>query len=178
MRTLNEYDERWLTRMLANSARTESGCLVYQGFIRANGYAANGYQGKTVIVHRKVFEITKGVTLGRWELVCHTCDVRNCIEVSHLWLGTNKQNLHDARAKGRLPKMQQTACINGHDFTPENTAIDKMGWRKCRRCQQIRMRIYAGWTREQAEQIGTVAHGQRPVGATWARLRKTTSLAR
>jgi hypothetical protein len=27
-----------------------------------------------------------------------------------------------------------THCKRGHEFTPENSIIDKRGWRKCRRC--------------------------------------------
>ena len=29
---------------------------------------------------------------------------------------------------------RQTSCVNGHEFTQENTYVDKRGWRKCRAC--------------------------------------------
>lgn len=34
-------------------------------------------------------------------VVCHSCDVKNCVNPDHLWAGTQKQNLEDMRAKGR-----------------------------------------------------------------------------
>jgi hypothetical protein len=32
-----------------------------------------------------------------------------------------------------------THCKHGHEFTPENTRIDKRGWRSCRTCARKKM---------------------------------------
>ena len=34
-------------------------------------------------------------------LICHSCDVPACVKIDHLWLGTQRHNLIDARNKGR-----------------------------------------------------------------------------
>ena len=37
-------------------------------------------------------------------------------------------------------KLSATHCVNGHEWSPENTKISKQGWRKCRACQAALMR--------------------------------------
>ncbi len=37
-------------------------------------------------------------------VVCHTCDVRNCVRPDHLWLGTQMENVQDSIKKGRHAK--------------------------------------------------------------------------
>lgn len=34
--------------------------------------------------------------------ICHTCDIPRCVRLEHLFIGTQQENLDDARAKGRL----------------------------------------------------------------------------
>lgn len=53
--------------------------------------------------------------------------------------------------KGRdSPKVAQTACIHGHEFTPANTIRKTNGTRGCRACRQAydRNRRDAAWWRE------------------------------
>jgi len=39
-----------------------------------------------------------------------------------------------------MPKLSRdiTHCVNGHEFTPENTGLKPNGFRYCRACQRVR----------------------------------------
>src|SRR5439155_563058 len=79
-----------------------STCWLWKGAKDSSGYGwvGNG-QHKTITTHRLIWELTFGsIPKGLW--VLHTCDVRNCVNPAHLWLGTNTDNQRDASRKGRL----------------------------------------------------------------------------
>jgi hypothetical protein len=71
-----------------------------QGNIGIGGRASK----RTLLVTRVVWELTYG-PIPEGMLVCHNCphgDNPACVNPAHLWLGTQKQNMEDCRAKGRL----------------------------------------------------------------------------
>lgn len=55
---------------------------------------------KTKLAHRIMWEKTNGEIPGNM-LVLHTCDNSLCVNPEHLFLGTQKDNMDDARKKGR-----------------------------------------------------------------------------
>lgn len=44
-----------------------------------------------------------------------------------------------------LAQILKTRCVNGHDYSPENTRVDNRGWRRCRACE-------ANWDRTRRRQ--------------------------
>lgn len=79
----------------------ESGCLLWTAGRSGSGY---GYLGNKR-VHVLVWEKAHGpVPPGMF--VCHKCDVRRCAELSHLFLGTHKENMRDMVRKGRSAKLR------------------------------------------------------------------------
>lgn len=152
-----EYNQRWLERVRAFADRQESGCLLSKYGTNGWGYAQTNYRDKTVRVHRKLYQIVHGVTLPRKIDVCHTCDVRACIEISHLWPGTRKENLLDASAKGRVHCQKKTHCTRGHSYAEHGVRHGKDQWRQCRICARGRQRMKDGWSEEEAFSVAAIA---------------------
>lgn len=91
-------------RIINNSTViAESGCWVWNGTPRKNGYFRTTFSRKSEYVHRMSYivfvgEIPKGMD------VCHKCDNRKCCNPDHLFVGTRQDNMADAVAKGRQAK--------------------------------------------------------------------------
>lgn len=88
-----------LGHLLARAERVGD-CLVLPG--RDMGkYGTMKFQGRTVKIHRFVYEQEHGPTPLN---ICHTCDVPGCFAIEHLFAGTQADNMLDMYAKGRRPE--------------------------------------------------------------------------
>lgn len=119
-----------------------SGCWLWTGALTTAGYGqfpGRGAAFRSRLAPRISYQLFRG-PIPSGACVLHTCDVRCCVNPDHLWLGTHLDNQQDKCRKGRHPNQKKTHCIHGHEYTPENTKIDSMGWRKCRICIRARYR--------------------------------------
>lgn len=66
--------------------------------------------------------------------VLHHCDVRPCVNPTHLFLGTGGDNIRDCAAKGRIYGQSKTHCPKGHEYAPDNLVSSR--WRNCKTCHR------------------------------------------
>lgn len=75
-------------------------CWPWTGAIVSKGYGNIRWQGKNLSTHRVAFdECVDDIPEGM--MVCHHCDNRICCRPSHLFLGTNQDNVDDMTIKDR-----------------------------------------------------------------------------
>lgn len=85
------------------SAPGPGNCRLWTG-AQQKGYGSLKWEGRHAGAHRLAWQIEKG-PIPDGLLVCHNCpsgDNPLCINVDHLWLGTDATNAADRDRKGRL----------------------------------------------------------------------------
>lgn len=94
--------ERFANKIIAIP---EAGCWIWIGQLTGAGYGmfrlfkkANGLY-RQILAHRFAYEYFVGPTSDK--CVLHRCDTPCCVNPHHLVLGTHKENMQDANAKGR-----------------------------------------------------------------------------
>lgn len=79
---------------------TETGCMIWLGYVNKKGYGRIGIDNKVQLTHRVAYELVNGA-IPKGLAVCHRCDVPSCINPNHLFLGTFYENSMDMVKKGR-----------------------------------------------------------------------------
>lgn len=105
----------------------KSGCWNWTGIENSNGYGRFSYKDSHRLAHRVSYMIFFG-EIPQGFMVCHQCDNRKCVNPSHLWLGTQSDNLKDAVAKGRMVTPDTSGECNGNR---------KLNWQKVRQIRDL-----------------------------------------
>lgn len=87
----------WLTSFCA---RQPNGCLTYMRARSPFGYGVVRYDGKTWRAHRLAWHLMYGEIPQGLHLL-HHCDNPPCLEATHLYLGTQADNMRDRQMRGR-----------------------------------------------------------------------------
>lgn len=97
------YDQRPnLEQRFWKKVHKTDSCWLWTGAKFKSGYGQIDDKGKTLRAHRVSYELRYGVTPGDFH-VLHSCDNPPCVNPSHLFLGTVKDNMRDCISKNRHP---------------------------------------------------------------------------
>jgi hypothetical protein len=91
----------WPGYIVARVEFAANGCWLWQRSKLATGYGKVPRETGHVFAHRLSFEVFNG-PIPRGLCVLHRCDTPACVNPDHLFLGTQMDNVRDARAKGRF----------------------------------------------------------------------------
>ena len=117
-------------RFMLQVAKDErTGCWEWTGTCQPNGYSAFFVDGRLLRGHRWSYEHFIGPIPDGLQ-IDHLCRNRRCVNPEHLEPVTARENTRRA---------MRAACVNGHDFTPENVYMHS-GKRYCRECRRNRNR--------------------------------------
>lgn len=83
----------------------KSGCWIWKWRLNKDGYGMMNWNNKNTFAHRVSYEINNDICPGNLS-VCHHCDNPSCVNPSHLFLGTQKDNVQDMMSKSRNRPLQ------------------------------------------------------------------------
>lgn len=119
----------------------EEGCWMWIGVIGANGYGRFSHENRLQLAHRWSYEHFVG-PIPDALTIDHLCRNRACVNPAHLEPVTIRENTLRAPKAMATINFNKTRCIRGHEFTPENTFIQKahgvVRGRACRICGKAR----------------------------------------
>ena len=125
MKSSNNFSMSWHFRQLPFWDRVEAqtvkngDCLDFTGHKDECGYGRiRGEKGKLIRIHRAAYEKNHG-EIPAGMVVMHSCDKPACINIRHLKLGTQAENIKDMDIKGRrvalIGSQQPMAKVNEED---------------------------------------------------------------
>ena len=79
----------------------DNGCRNWTAARDRDGYGQLNVGGLMKKAHRLIYEVAHGA-IPEGMTVCHRCDNASCVELSHLFLGTQQDNIADATKKKRM----------------------------------------------------------------------------
>jgi hypothetical protein len=131
---------RLLARFWSYVTKSE-GCWLWTGATtRGYGYLRGNMTTKNIYAHRLSYELHIG-TIPDGLVLDHLCRNTLCVNPEHLEPVTNKENILRGMTLIAQNK-RKTHCLYGHQFSDDNTYVNKHGDRDCIICRRRRSREF------------------------------------
>jgi HNH endonuclease len=115
-------------------------CHIWLGQLNEGGYGIFHRDGRRLLAHRASHEFHIG-PIPDGLVVDHRCGRTSCVNPAHLEAVT--QHVNTLRGHAGDQNSYKTHCVNGHEFTPENTRMRANGHgRDCRACHREYQRAH------------------------------------
>jgi len=114
-----------LAERIAYDSKPEplTGCHIWHGHLAASGYGRTHYQGRSWLAHRLAWTFKRG-PIPEGMVLCHRCNVKNCVNPDHLVLGSRADNNADTKAaRLRLADAREETAQGNSVFDPGAAAI-------------------------------------------------------
>lgn len=132
----NKLAERLMARL-----RIEGECWVWTGARMAVGYGQLRVGKRIECTHVVAMFLRHGAAALCAETVNHLCFNKSCCNPDHLQFASNWENILHGNTQ-QSTNASKTRCVNGHEFSAENTLIRADGGgRECRACHATRERL-------------------------------------
>jgi hypothetical protein len=134
---------------LKKNTQYKEDCWVFEGSNNGHGYGQIRVDNKLYLVHRLSAHLYLGLDLNNEnQRALHKpeCKYKSCWNPSHLYVGTQQDNIKDSIEAGTFNGWKVSAenrrmaqvCKRGHEFTKENTYVLPNGKRRCKACRKVR----------------------------------------
>jgi hypothetical protein len=156
---LESFNDKW-------QLDEQTGCWLWHGSVLNHGYGF--FQSKwtgtkwATLAHRASWILHKG-PIPKGIIVCHKCDRPLCVNPEHLFLGTDKDNVRDAMAKGRHQAAGNPCYAKGSSKPTAKLTEEKV--------RSIRAQLRAGESRKRLAALNGVCVGtihQLAAGRSWS----------
>lgn len=107
---------------------SESGCWIWMGAQITDGYGCLSWDGRTQLAHRVAYELYVG-EIPEGMYVLHKCDIPECCNPNHLFLGYQIDNIRDMvnkkRQKGAVGENNPSAFLSEQDVLDIKALLEK-----------------------------------------------------
>lgn len=92
-------------------------CWPWTAYRMHHGYGVFGSNQNSMLAHRMAYLLIVG-SIPDGMYVCHHCDNTSCVNVRHLFVGTQQDNMRDASSKGRISWQRHPELVPRGDQNP------------------------------------------------------------